>query len=210
MPKTVKIEVTADVVCPWCWLGWRRLKKALELSPGVEAEISWKPYQLNPQMPAEGADYRQYMAAKFSPERMKQAQSTLKELGADEGIDFHFDRIIRAPNTNAAHRLIRWAAAEGKLDPVAEGVMRAYFNEGRFIGDQNVLADIGATAGMDREKILAKFAEGVDIEAVKADDSVSKDSGISGVPFYRIGGEITVEGSYPAEDLAQEIAAAVK
>ena len=210
MPKPVKIEVTADVVCPWCWLGWRRLKRALELSPGVSAEVSWKPYQLNPGMPAEGADYKQYMAAKFPPERMKQAQATLTELGADEGIEFNFDRIARAPNTNAAHRLIRWATEEGRLDAVAEGVMRAHFNEGRFIGDQNVLADIGATAGMDRARILAKFEQGVDIEAVKADDTLSRDSGISGVPFYRIGSGITVEGSHPAEDLAQEIAAAVR
>jgi predicted DsbA family dithiol-disulfide isomerase len=206
----LKIEVTADVVCPWCWLGWRRLKRALEMSPGVTAQLSWKPYQLNPSMPAEGADYKEYMAAKFPPERMKKAQATLKELGAEDGIEFKFDNIRRAPNTNAAHRLIRWAEKEGKLDAVAEGVMRAYFNEGKFIGDENVLAGIGAAAGMDREKILANFAQGVDIEAVKSDDAGAKDSGVNGVPFYRIGDEIFVEGSYPAEDMAEKITEAVK
>ncbi len=209
MKKSLKIEVTADVVCPWCYLGWRRLKKALEMKP-VEAEIVWKAYQLNPGMPAAGADYKEYMAKKFPPERMRQAQARLKELGSEEGVAFNFENITRAPNTGPAHRLIHWAAQEGKLDAVVEGVMKAYFTDGKFIGDEKTLADIGATAGMDRAAILKKFSEGVDIDTIKAEDTASKDSGISGVPFYRIGDEITVEGSQPAEDLVQEIAAAVK
>lgn len=207
---TLSIEVTADVVCPWCWLGWRRLKRALELSPQVRADIVWRAFQLNPGMPAEGADYKEYMAKKFEPARMQKAQAMLKELGAEEGIAFHFEKIKKAPNTNAAHRLIRWAQGEGKLDAVAEGVMRAYFAEGRFIGDEKELADIGAAAGMDRALILSKFAEGLDIEAIRADHATAEDSGVSGVPFYLIGGKIRVEGSYPAPDLAEEIAAAVK
>src|SRR4051794_35704549 len=107
MAKTLKIKITPHGVCPRCWLGWRRLKRALELTQDVKAEIAWRPYQLNPSMPAEGADYKEYMAAKFPPERMKKAQATLRELGAEEGIAFNFDNIRRAPNTNAAHRLIR-------------------------------------------------------------------------------------------------------
>jgi predicted DsbA family dithiol-disulfide isomerase len=206
---SLKIEVTADVVCPWCYLGWRRLKRALELKP-VKADLVWKAYQLNPNLPAEGVDYKEHMAKKFPPERMRQAQANLKELGADEGLEFNFEKIQKAANTSAAHRLIRWAAEEGKLDAVAEGVMKAYFTDGKFIGDVNELAAIGATAGMDRAAILKKFADGIDIDAIKADDAAAKDSGVSGVPFYRIGPKITVEGSYPAEDLAEEIAAAVK
>lgn len=209
MPTSpLKIEVTADVVCPWCYLGWRRLKRALAMRPDVTAQIEWKAFQLNPDMPHEGVDYKEYMAKKFPPERMRQAQAKLKEFGLEDGIEFNFDKIQKAVNTNAAHRLIRWAAAEGKLDAVAEGVMRAYFTDGKFIGDENILADIGAAAGMNRDAIRKKFAEGADIQAVKAEDRAAKESGISGVPFYRLGEEITVEGSYPAEDLVQEIASA--
>jgi predicted DsbA family dithiol-disulfide isomerase len=204
------IQVTADVVCPWCWLGWRRLKRALALKPDVKADITWRAFQLNPGMPPEGADYNEYMAKKFEPARMQKAQALLRELGEEEGIAFHFEKIKKAPNTNAAHRLIRWAQQEGHLDAVAEGVMRAYFAEGRFIGDEKELADIGAAAGMDRALVLQRFAEGVDIDAIRADHAAARDSGVSGVPFYLIGGKIRVEGSHPAADLAEEIVASVK
>lgn len=207
---TLSIEVTADVVCPWCWLGWRRLKRALDLKPDVKTNIVWRAFQLNPGMPPEGADYREYMAKKFEPARLQKAQELLRELGAEEGIAFHFEKIKKAPNTNAAHRLIRWAQAEGRLDAAAEGVMSAYFAEGRFIGDEKELADIGAAAGMDRALVLQKFAEGVDIDAIRADHAAAEDSGIHAVPFYVMGGKTRLEGSYPAPDLAEEIAASVK
>ncbi|MBI1216087.1 MAG: disulfide bond formation protein DsbA [Alphaproteobacteria bacterium] len=202
----LKIELVTDVVCPWCYLGWHRLKRALALRPDVTAKIVWRPYMLRPDMPEEGMDYREYMGAKFSDEKRKTAHENLAELGKKVGIDFRFDDIARAVNTSAAHRLILWAQAEGKLDAVAEGVMRAYFTEGKNIGDKEILAGIGAAAGMDREAILTKFAEGADADTVAQSSEAARAKGIHGVPFYIMGaGGVTVEGSKIPENLALAI-----
>jgi predicted DsbA family dithiol-disulfide isomerase len=205
MAGELKIDVVADVVCPWCYIGWTRLHKALEMRPAVKPALSWTAFQLNPDIPPEGVDYRRHMAKKFDPERLKKAQANIVEIGTNLGIEFHFDKITKAANTNAAHRLIRWAAAEGRLDPVATGVMRAFFTEGRFIGDAEELAAIGAAAGMDRAALLARFATDEDHDVVTAEAEAARDAGVNGVPYYRLGDHITVEGSWPAEDLAQEI-----
>lgn len=201
----LKIDVYADIVCPWCYLGLVRLKKALALRPGVSADITWRPFQLAPDLPEAGVDYREHMAKKFDPEKMKDMQANMTAWAKEEGVDFNFPAITRAPNTNAAHRLIRWARETGKQHEVAEAIMRAYFSEGKFIGDVNVLADIGAAAGMNRGELLEKFAAGTDKDAVRAEHEQAKAAGITNVPFYNFGGDVTVTGSYPEEDLVLEI-----
>lgn len=201
----LKIEVAADVVCPWCYLGLARLQKALTLRPGVKPELQWKAYQLRPETPQAGEDYKELMAKKFDPERMKQIRANMTEMGRDYGLNFDFDKITLSPNTNAAHRLIRWAAAEGKMEQVAMAVMKAFFEDGKFIADENVLADIGAACGMDRAKLVEKFKSGVDKDAVTAEYQSVQDAGISAVPHYILGGKVNVEGSWPAEDLATEM-----
>jgi predicted DsbA family dithiol-disulfide isomerase len=212
MPEKAKlnIDVHADVVCPWCYLGLVRLKKALEMRPDVEPEINWRPFQLAPALPEEGVDYREHMAKKFDPAKMKEMQANMTAWAKEEGVIFNFAAIQRAPNTNAAHRLIRWAKAAGKQSEVAEGVMRAYFSEGKFIGDVNVLADIGAAAGLERAELLKKFAAGTDKELVSAEHAMAKGEGITNVPHYSFNGTVTVEGSYPEEDLVLEIDKALK
>ncbi|HYD18820.1 MAG TPA: DsbA family oxidoreductase [Patescibacteria group bacterium] len=204
MPQNLKIEVAADVVCPWCYLGYARLQKALTLRPEVKAEIVWKPYQLRPEIPGEGADYKKMMAEKFDPERMKEIRRNMTAMGRDLGLNFDFDRIEISPNTNAAHRLIRWAAVQGKLDAVAMGVMKAFFEEGKNIGDENVLVEIAGAAGMDRATVLENFRAGVDRDIVTAEYKAVQAEGISAVPHYKMG-SVTVEGSWPAEDLAAEM-----
>jgi predicted DsbA family dithiol-disulfide isomerase len=203
--QPLKIEVVADVVCPWCYLGWARLQEALKLRPDVQAEISWRTYQLRPAMPQAGEPYRKLMEEKFGAERLKEIRENMTGLGRDHGLDFQFDRIEKSPNTANAHRLILWAAQENKLDAVAMGVMRAYFTEGKFIGDENVLAGIGAAAGMDKAALLKKFAspEGRDILA--ADAAKNAAEGVTAVPCYLLGGKVRVDGSYPPEELAAEI-----
>jgi predicted DsbA family dithiol-disulfide isomerase len=211
--QELEIEVVADVVCPWCYLGWARLKKALELRPGVKPALSWRAYQLDPSLPPEGADYQTYMTEKFKrrmgkdfdPERIRESRENLAQLGREDGITFNFDKIKKAVNTNGAHRLIRWAAAEGKLDEVADGVMRAYFTEGRFIGDEKELIKIGVAAGMDAAKLKKRFATDEGRDEVLRETEEASDAGVSGVPFYRLGGNVTVEGSWPAEDLVAEL-----
>lgn len=207
MPEKAKlnIDVYADIVCPWCYLGLVRLKKALALRPDVSADITWRPFQLAPDMPEEGVDYLQHMAKKFDPAKMKDMQANMAAWAKEEGVIFNFTAISRAPNTNAAHRLIRWARETGKHYEVAEAIMRAYFTDGKFIGDVNVLADIGAAAGMDRAELLKKFAAGTDKDTIRAEHEQAKAEGITNVPFYTFGGSVTVEGSYPEEDLVLEI-----
>lgn len=209
MDGTLKIDVVADVVCPWCYLGWMRLQQALKMRPDVKAEITWRPFQLNPGMPEEGVDYKEYMAKKFDPERMKESRARLSSLGAEAGIAFNFDKIERSANTNAAHRLIYWAQQEGRLEAIVPAVMRALFTEGRFIGDAGTLADIGASIGMDRAALAKKFADGTDRDTIAALAQKAQAEGVNSVPAYIIGGRVKVEGSWPAEDLARKIDAAI-
>lgn len=201
----LKIEVAADVVCPWCYLGLARLQKALTLRPGVTTELQWKAYQLRPETAPAGEDYKELMAKKFDPERMKQIRANMTEMGRELGLNFDFDKITLSPNTNAAHRLIRWAAAEGKMEQVAMAVMKAFFEDGKFIADENVLADIGASCGLDRVAIMEKFRAGIDKDTVTAEYKSVQDAGISAVPHYILGGKVNVEGSWPAEDLVLEM-----
>ncbi|MEI9963757.1 MAG: DsbA family oxidoreductase [Caulobacteraceae bacterium] len=156
------IDYVADVVCPWCYIGWARLKRTLALRPQVRATIRWRPYQLNPELPPEGVDRKALMASKFGddPERMAAMASNLRQQAAPDGLDLKIDEIEKSPNTNAAHRLIVWADLEGKGPEVAEAVMHAYWTELRDIGDPAVLADIGAAHGLDRDTLLRRYADG--------------------------------------------------
>ncbi len=163
-PNTVAMDIdyVADVVCPWCYIGWARLKRTLALRPQVRATIRWRPYQLNPELPPEGVDRKALMASKFGddPERMAAMASNLRQQAAPDGLDLKIDEIEKSPNTNAAHRLIVWADLEGKGPEVAEAVMHAYWTELRDIGDPAVLADIGAAHGLDRDTLLRRYADG--------------------------------------------------
>ena len=129
----MQIDFIADVVCPWCYLGWRRLEKALAMRPDLEATITWRPYQLDPTLPEEGVDRKAYYAAKFpDPERREAGAKVLNAAAAEDGITWNLAEIPVSPNTNAAHRLIRWAQGEGLQGPVLEGVLAAYFTELRI------------------------------------------------------------------------------
>lgn len=202
----MRIDFIADVVCPWCYLGWRRLEKALAMRPDIEATVTWRPYQLDPTLPEEGVDRHHYMAAKFpNSERRAEIGKVLDQAAAEDGISWNLADIPVSPNTNAAHRLIRWAQGEGLQGPVLEGVLAAYFTEMRDIGDPLVLADIGATAGMDRLRLLQAFSEGVDKDAVSREHFQAHQAGVSGVPFMIFDGKIAVSGAEPPERLVKAI-----
>ena len=188
----MKIEVASDVVCPWCYIGKRRLEKALELVDDVEIELRWLPFQLNPDMPREGMPRAEYRKAKFgSEERSKQLDARVIAEGKSEGIDFAFDRIERTPNTSAAHRLIAMAADQGA---VVDALFRAYFEEARDIGDPKVLADIARQCGVDGWPEKARDVSELE-EEVRA-------LGISAVPTFIFERKLGVSGAYPAEQLA--------
>ena len=201
------IDFIADVVCPWCFIGWRRLEKALALRPDIEAEVVWRPYQLDPSIPEEGVDRKAYMAAKFGtdPDRRAAMLEALNDAAAGEGLDLKLADIPISPNTNAAHRLIRWAQGQGLQRPVLEAVLTAYFTELRDIGDPVVLADIAEANGMDRMTVLRLLSEGADKDAVGREHMMAVQAGVTGVPFMVFGGKVAAVGAEAPERLALAI-----
>ncbi|MES2033962.1 MAG: DsbA family oxidoreductase [Pseudomonadota bacterium] len=202
----MQIDFIADVVCPWCYLGWRRLEKALALRPDIEANIVWRPYQLDPTLPDEGVDRKAYMAAKFpDPERRAAIGKILSDAAAEDGIVLNLDAALVSPNTNAAHRVIRWAQTAGLQVPVLEGVLSAYFTHGHDIGDPIVLADIAGAAGMDRLLVLKLLSEGADKDAITREHQQAHEAGVSGVPFMIFDGKLAVSGAEPPERLVKAL-----
>lgn len=206
MTQPLHIDFIADVVCPWCYLGWRRLERALEMRPDVQAQIVWRPYQLDPSIPEKGTDRKAYMAAKFrDPERMKAMGEALRDAAAEEGLDLKLADIPISPNTNAAHRLIRWAQGQGLQEKVLEGVLRAYFTDLKDIGDPVVLADIAEANGMDRMTVLKLLSEGADKDTIGREHMMAVQAGVTGVPFMIFGGKVAAVGAEAPERLMMAI-----
>jgi predicted DsbA family dithiol-disulfide isomerase len=201
----ITIDVVSDVICPWCFLGKRRLDKALSLIPEVQAEIMFRPFFLDPTIPADGLNRHEYMAAKFGEERLKTIHDPLIKAGKEDGVPFHFDKITRTPNTMDAHRLLRWAKIEGKQPEIAEALFMAYWSNGRDVGDHEVLADIAAAHGMNREKILNALGTDQDKSEVSAETTQAQQIGVTGVPTYIINRKYGVVGAQSAELLAEQI-----
>jgi predicted DsbA family dithiol-disulfide isomerase len=203
--EPLAIEVVSDVVCPWCFVGKRRLERAIA-SAGVPATIRWHPYQLDPTIPPGGKSRREYLVAKFgSEDRIRQLYRNIEAVGVDEGIDFAFERIAVSPNTLDAHRLIRWSGEAKATDAVVEALFRAYFLDGRDIGDRAVLADIAASCGMERDDVARRLASDEDLAAVAAAVQAAQHQGVTGVPTFILAGRYAVVGAQPAETLADAI-----
>jgi predicted DsbA family dithiol-disulfide isomerase len=200
------IDVISDIICPWCYIGKRRLERALALRPEMTFEIRWRPFQLDPAMPREGKDRTEHLISKFgSLERLKPVQATLEQAGQELGIAFAFDRITRTPNTLDAHRLIRWSHSLGLQDQIVEGLFHAYFVEGLDVGNIDVLAGIGDRHGMDGELVHELLTSDADIESVTQQDTMARKFGVQGVPSFLIGGRTLVTGAEDAEVLAAMI-----
>ena len=194
------IDVISDVVCPWCFIGRRRLGTALQLLAHRERDVrplvSWHPFQLNPDLPREGIDRRAYLEAKFGGrERAAQIYESVRAAGKTAGIDFAFERILRQPNTLDAHRLISWAQARGGAEEVVERLFRAYFLEGRFVGDRAVLAAIAGEAGLSAEAAGDYLASEEGVGAITAMDERVRELGVTGVPFFIFAGRVAVSGA---------------
>ncbi len=194
------IDVISDVVCPWCFIGRRRLGTALQLLAHRERDVrplvSWHPFQLNPDLPREGIDRRAYLEAKFGGwERAAQIYESVRAAGKTAGIDFAFERILRQPNTLDAHRLISWAQARGGAEEVVECLFRAYFLEGRFVGDRAVLAAIAGEAGLSAEAAGDYLASEEGVGAITAMDERVRELGVTGVPFFIFAGRVAVSGA---------------
>jgi len=198
------IDIIVDTICPWCYVGKRRFEKALAMRAVTDVRVGWRPFQLNPEMPAEGVDRKAYLTRKFGGmDRAAQRYEQLAQLGAQEGIDFQFGRMERTPNTVNSHRLIRYAGRFGAQTGVMGAVFHAYFTEGRDIGDIDTLADIGAAAGLERGPLARYLRSREDADAVIADDEAARGLGINGVPCYIIEGRYAVSGAQSPEIFVQ-------
>ncbi len=190
------IDIVSDAICPWCYIGKRRLEKALLLAPQDDLKIGWRPFQLNPEMPREGMDRKDYLRAKFGDASGGKRYDAIIETGKAEGIDFQFDRIKRTPNTILAHRLIRFAARNDRQDALVEALFVAYFTDGKDIGDPEILASVAASVGVDAAQYLAGSE---DDETIRQEDAFARQIGIQGVPCFIIDRQYAVSGAQPAE-----------
>jgi predicted DsbA family dithiol-disulfide isomerase len=201
----IRLDIFSDPVCPWCYIGKANLDRALEAHADHPFRIEWHPFQLNPDMPAEGVDKHDYLAAKFGEDRLVQMHLRLKEASRAAGAEIDPDTPRRIPNTLNAHRLIHWAGLEGRQTAVVSAIMRAYWREGRDIGNAAVLADVAAAAGMDRAVTARLLASDADADDIRARDSDARAKGISAVPTFLIAQHYVVSGAQPPEVWARVI-----
>ncbi len=205
---TLTIDVVSDVVCPWCYLGEKRLEAAIA-EESEPVAVRWRPYQLDPTIPQGGLDRTEYMERKFGRDgRLKTIHDHLVRLGAEVGLPFAFDKIRRAPNTLDAHRLIRWAASAGAQREVVDRLFRAYFVEGRDVGDRAALLDIAAASGLDAGIVEKLLAEGADADTVRNEIAQAQAIGVAGVPFFIFAGRLGVPGAQDVSLLRRAMAQA--
>lgn len=196
----LSITIVQDFVCPWCFVGKRRLEQALARRPELSADITWRPFQLDPAMPRGGMARDAYLAARFGTgSRADRIHHALAEAGASVGIPFAFERIRRSPNTLDAHRLVRFAVWQGRAGDLVETLFRGYFVEGRDIGDGATLADIAEESGLDRAEAARFLASGAELAEVIAEERDARRLGITAVPCFIFDGQYALSGAQEPE-----------
>ena len=207
MSEPISIQIVSDIVCPWCYVGKKRLEKALAQRPGLTVEITWFPYQLSPDIPREGRDRREHYASIFGAARADEIMARMKETGAAEGIAFDAPPGARSPNTLSAHVLLYWASRMAGVDQnlLAEKLFAAHPVRGEDVGDPCVLAGIASEVGMNAAEVLNALRDGTDEDTVRGLIGQAQQAGISGVPFFIIGGQHGLSGAQPPEELLQAL-----
>ena len=200
----MNIEIISDTICPWCFIGKRRFEKALKQRPELDVNVSWRAFFLNPDMPAEGMERKDYVERKFGgKERAQAIYDRISEAGAGENITFRFDLIKRTPNTTDSHRLIHFAEQKGCQDAVVEILFRRYFLEGQNIGDTAVLSDAALEAGINRDEATQYLEGDADREKIKAAYIRANSLGVTGVPFFIFDNRYAISGAQPPEVFLQ-------
>jgi predicted DsbA family dithiol-disulfide isomerase len=204
--KPLQIDIVSDVVCPWCYIGKRRIENALALMSEVPVEVHWRPFFLNPWVPREGIDRDTYLETKFgSVEAYKGIAGRVVAAAGEEGLIYRPDRVKRQPNTIDCHRLIHWADAHGKSAEMKQRLMELYFRDGGDLTDTAVLVQAAADCGLDADDVRRRLASDEDVELISAQAKDAADKGISGVPTFVFAGKYAVSGAQPAEQLARAI-----
>lgn len=202
----VKLDILSDPICPWCYIGKANLDRALLDHPDHPFEIEWHPFQLNPDMPPEGMDRREYLETKFGGrEQAVSVYARIEEAAVAAGLTLDLGGIKRTPNTMDAHRLIHWAGLEGRQTAVVSSLFRAYFEEGRDIGDRAVLLEIADAVGLDRAMTERLLDSDADREDVAARDAHARERGVTGVPTFVVASAHAVPGAQPPELWARVI-----
>ena len=203
----IRLDIFSDPVCPWCYVGKANLDKALGQHPDHPFQIQWHPFQLNPEMPPEGVTKRTYLEEKFGGKaRVDAVHDRLREAARSAGVDMDPDKPRRMPNTLNAHRLIHWAGIEGVQQAVVDALMRAYWVEGRDIGDLPTLADIAGENGMDHDATLRLLQSDADADDIRARDQDARQKGVNSVPTFLIAQQYVVSGAQPTETWEKVIA----
>jgi predicted DsbA family dithiol-disulfide isomerase len=203
---TLPIDMISDVVCPWCFIGKRRLEKAIALKPAIPVELHFRPYFLNPWIPREGISREEYLTTKFgSPERYRGIAQRVAEAAAAEGLTYEIDGIKRQPNTLDCHRLILWAGQAGHAARMKQRLMDLYFTEGGDLTDPEMLVGAAADSGLDADLVRQRLATDEDVARVEREANSAKEAGIDGVPCFILGGLLAVQGAQAPDYLAQTI-----
>jgi len=204
--KPLKIDIVSDVVCPWCYIGKRRIEDALALVPDVPVELHFRPYFLNPWVPREGISREEYLTTKFgSVEAYKGIAGRVVQAAGEEGLSYHPELVKRQPNTIDCHRLIHWAEAIGKAAEMKQRLMELYFRDGGDLTDVNVLVQAAADIGLDAEDVRRRLATDEDVELISSWAQEASEKGISGVPTFVFAQKYAVSGAQPADQLARAI-----
>lgn len=197
---SVKLDIISDPICPWCYIGKTQLDRALAERPDHPFAVEWHPFQLNPDMPAEGMDRRTYLERKFGgPEGADRVYGQISEHAKSIGVEADFEAITRTPNTLNAHRLIHWAGIEDRQEEIVNALFAANFREGRDIGDMDVLADIADANGMDASVVRRLLQSDADVEMIRQRDAHSREMGVTSVPTFVVAGQHAVPGAQPPE-----------
>lgn len=198
------VEVVHDLVCPWCYLGFRRLQRTLARRPDLLFDLVWRSFLLNPDMPRAGMARADYVLRKFGGEdRARRLYTSIAEIGRTEQVEFRFERIRRTPSSVDAHRLVRWSARQGRGTEAVEALFAAHFVDGRDIGDHAVLAAIASSCGLDGAAVRPFLRSEDDVDSVHADNLRAHRLGINGVPCFIIGGRHAIAGAQEPEVIAR-------
>lgn len=202
----IKLDILSDPICPWCYIGKAHLDRALAAHPDHPFAIEWHPFQLNPDMPPEGMDRRDYLETKFGGKaNAAKVYGRIEDAARAAGLHIDFSLIQRTPNTINAHRLIHWAGLEGLQTPLVMGLFKAYFEEGRDIGDTEVLMSIATEAGLDGAMLRTLLEGDADSDDIRARDAHARNRGVSGVPTFVLAGQHVLTGAQPPEVWGQVI-----
>ena len=195
----ITLDIFADPVCPWCLIGKARLDRALEARPNHPFAIAWQPFQLNPTMPPEGMDRAAYLEAKFGREGAVRAYVPVLEAAQESGLEIDLAGVRRMPNSRDAHRLIHWAGLEGRQSAMIATLMRAFWREGRDIGVPQVLADLAAEVGLERDMITRLLASDADCDTIATREEHARARGVRAVPTFIIANSHVIEGAQPTD-----------